>query len=394
MSAMIYGVYDYDGTMSGSGKPSIMGSNLDWWNFDDSTCDKHPLWKLWRCDWTTNREIGFVPMWIDGLMDGCDYAKFSDCNDQFASYTVGRVSQFGNPSRGLDIRPWPGVSGISNTGWYWRPKSTPYGIDGAPSAFKIADTIQLPRGNFVVLAISYPAGAQFSVNIYNRWWGITYPTIAATTLANVLTPTENLLPVDQFKCTTGTWSDFCETTGGIGPAWHFNGQHLYLRVVTPACYNKNQYKNCAAGFYEYDGVRVNDIFGGFEYHVTVTSCSGCSVQSSFSGINYYTAPDVSPPAFAAEKGTLRSNPSTVGAGFRECELPPDANPITTGTSTTGTLVVSTGAISTTGSVSSAAGTTGTDVSSTDATTGDANMSSAASLAISIMMIALSLVALL
>jgi hypothetical protein len=51
-------------------------------------------------------------------------------------------------------------------GWYWRPKVTPASINGAPSIFSVKN-IQIPKGSFILLAIAYPANAQFQVYNYN-----------------------------------------------------------------------------------------------------------------------------------------------------------------------------------------------------------------------------------
>jgi len=248
-------------------------------------------------------------------MDGCDVAKFNTtCTDQYAPNTVGRVSQWGQTlpnNYGLDIGPWPGVTGVVNTGWYWRPQATEYGIDGAPSFFKVGDGFQLARGNFIVLAVAYPPGAVFNVWLTNSWWGVTFPHIPqASSLSVVLTPDEAISPVSQFTC-TGQWYAMCQTTGGIGPAWFFDGTFLYVRLVSPGCYNNNQKGACPTAFFESHNAKVWSVMGGFSYNVNVTSCTGCTVQSTLGNIKFYQATDQTPPAFNTDWGTVIPTPTGI-----------------------------------------------------------------------------------
>jgi hypothetical protein len=94
-----------------------------------------------------------------------------------------------------------------------------------------------------------------------------------------LNPRENILPTSQFGCSTPNWYDFCTKTGkyspitsssfmlhplvnpwyyigGVGPAWHFDGQYLYVRVVAPLCYNRNTYTQCNNAYFEQFGTQV------------------------------------------------------------------------------------------------------------------------------------------
>ncbi len=50
MSARIASVFDCDGSLLGTGRPSIIGSHLDWWHDTDVACE-FTQWNVWRCDW-------------------------------------------------------------------------------------------------------------------------------------------------------------------------------------------------------------------------------------------------------------------------------------------------------------------------------------------------------
>ncbi len=63
-------LYDYDGSVLMTGKPSIVGSHKDWWNVGED-CDKTE-WKVWRCDWTWDRQVAYMEILVLGLSEGCD----------------------------------------------------------------------------------------------------------------------------------------------------------------------------------------------------------------------------------------------------------------------------------------------------------------------------------
>ncbi len=232
-------------------------------------------------------------------MCSCDGAKFGSnvCSDQYAPNTVGYVSSWGAAAATtkMTLGPWPGVSGITNTGWYWRVQASDYGIDGAPSQFSIGDSWQLPA-------------ATFNVQLYSNWWDKTYPALTAVSKATILSATEDIKPYNQFTCNGANWWDFCTNTGGVGPAYHFDGTHLFLRLVSPGCYNVNQRDECPLAFYDSGrGARVPSIMGGFTYRVTVT-CPGCTVQSTVGGVTYWSVTDSAPAAFTPSWGTVTSSP--------------------------------------------------------------------------------------
>lgn len=166
--------------------------------------------------------------------DECNGAISPGCNGQTALYTVGTMVHFGRPaSEAINMSPWKGVTGLANTGWLWRVTVPSLGVDGAPSFFEIGDFFNIPRGSFVVLAVSYPAQTTFTVNLH-YYWG---------------QPKDTTLPM----ASRDTVFQADEKINPVGLAWHFDGSFLYLRVVSPGCYIGN---NCANTFFEVDGVRV------------------------------------------------------------------------------------------------------------------------------------------
>jgi hypothetical protein len=327
MSSRMYAVWDWDGSMSGKGVPTILGSNSNWWNVDNS-CSFSSITHLWSCPWefdrwkigsnvavkTFDRTIAYLELHVGGgLMDGCDYSKFASCTDQYAPYTVGKVTQWSNSaSNSILLGPWVGVSGISNTGWYWRVQAPEYGIDGAPSTFDIQPFYQMAAGSFVVLAIAYPANTKFTVTL--DYWGNALPsTPMAASLQSVLSPTEFVLPSNQQNCAYSDWWNWwymCANSGTPGFQWYFDKSHLYLRIVPYNCYNRNDYERdkCFTDYFEAYGVKVWNVNAGFTLTVKAV-CTGCAIQSSFGGVNYYSVTDKAPSAsFQTQLRT--SSPST------------------------------------------------------------------------------------
>lgn len=112
------------------------------------------------------KTIGFIAPTPPGTTGACNtalYTSSATCNDQTAPYTLGRMEQWGRPlgsNYSVATGAWPGVTGVTGTGWYWRAQTSPSfkqaKIDGAPSKFIIGPDLQIPRGHFIVLAVAYP----------------------------------------------------------------------------------------------------------------------------------------------------------------------------------------------------------------------------------------------
>ena len=115
-SGRINSVWDYDGSYSLTGRKSIIGSWRDWWNLNDGTCEYLSLWKVYRCDWLPSRQIGFLSIYINGMMGSCNSA-WGTCRGQNADYTVGTIQHFGGTGS-MPQGPWAGISGYTGIGWF------------------------------------------------------------------------------------------------------------------------------------------------------------------------------------------------------------------------------------------------------------------------------------
>jgi len=324
MSSRIYNFLDYDGTFSTRGNPAIVGTNIPWWDRGPDECVFHDDWKMHVCDWRERMNVGFFMLKVDGLTDGCDTAVIT-CQNQYAGYSVGRVNMWGNTTRAVDLGPWPGVSGYVNTGWLWRAVSPLHGVDGAPSKFRVGPNFNLEPGSFVVLAVRYPASTTFEVTMHaTHWSAASFDPMPMSSKADVLANREDVS--GAFDCTGGQWWSMCTDYGSaVGPAWHFDGTYLYIRVVYPGYYNRNEHKRMSGSEYGERGVFVHDIMQSFSYMVSA-QCSGCAVQSTHAGVTYYQVADTTPSAFPEDFGAVRTALDLpAGATTRTCEQDTLAN---------------------------------------------------------------------
>merc|ERR1711879_927902 len=153
-----------------------------------------------------------------------------------------------------------------------------------------------------------------------NWWGNVYDPLPQSTKAEVLTPTEDILAPGDMDCSGGQWFDFCSVTGGIGPAWHFDGTHLFVRIVNTACYNTNTKNDCTTGFFDYNGVKVLDIYSPFSYNIEAT-CSGCTSHSTSTGIVFFNVTDSVPSAFSSTAGSIVPTLSGHAGGMLDASCP-------------------------------------------------------------------------
>jgi len=204
-----------------------------------------------------------------------------------------------------------------------------------------------------------------------------------STKSDVFAQVETIGDPDTFTC-DGEWYDFCTDYGSVGPAWHWDGEYLYLRVVNYLCYNRNG-KDWCDQYYEVDEMRLWDITGAFYMNVQVT-CPGCTVANSHSGIDYYNVADVNVPTvwnqleedvpvFVEDMTTIRStqtDPTSPPDTTRTSRTTMTTSSFTgTGTGNTGTGNTGTG---NTGTGNTGTGNTGTGNETNDSESDDHNES--------------------
>lgn len=373
MSSKIYSIWDYDGSMVGSypaasgktGTPQILGSNRAWWNLG-SQCAYNSDWQMYYCDWTTERQIVYTKVEIPNVMNGCD-SGYGTCSGQNARYTVGTMSQWGQKSsRFVTLSPWSGVAGHGNIGWHWHPYAdtpdTGVEFNGGPSRFVIKDH-QISRGNFIVLSVRYPADTTFQV-VLNGWGTVTDQPVPQKSLAEVTQATEVLSDQSTFVC--GQWNQLCTSYGSgnaVGPAWHFDGTHLYIRVVQPHCYSGSERENCQNSyFYQFNDTKIWDIRNGVDYEITASS--GAS-STTVDGIQFFQTGECkamdggvvqtgctsgTPNAFSEVVGSSRGPVTPMYASSKPVCTAPSSSSGTSGTSAGTTTTSGTGTTGTTGAV--------------------------------------------
>jgi hypothetical protein len=276
-------VLDYDGSASLlTGSPQIIGGSGGLWEMDDECVIEPSSNYVHRCAWTSNRMPVFIQFLNPVVVpDGCP-PGFAGCDDQGSKYGAGYFTYFGGASPRETLTLWGGMSAPGNTGWYMRLDA------GAPDMFLI-HAIQVPRGNFVVLALSYPAGASFSVTLTQRHGPAMLDYPHADSLDSVLAPTQGVAP-------------------GQGAMWFFDGAHLYLRVVNPSCYlggdESDEWCTGDGITFNYYGQTLWSVNRRWRINVNVTSCDGCKVVNSVGERVFYSAPDKAPAPFKVVKGKV------------------------------------------------------------------------------------------
>ncbi len=102
-----------------------------------------------------------------------------------------------------------GVSGIIGMGWHWHVKCSNNMLDGSPSSFWVSSQVQIRQGQFVVLSMTYPAAAQFSVSLVAGPYSLLLPLIPKFLAQTRRRKRGFCLPM---KCLRGSY-----TAGGTSP---------------------------------------------------------------------------------------------------------------------------------------------------------------------------------
>ncbi|EFA85560.1 hypothetical protein PPL_01519 [Heterostelium album PN500] len=237
-SSRYFNLIDSDGTATQrSGTPTIVGSHLDWWRFDN-TCQFQSDWRTWYCN-KGSREIGNIDLLVPGLID--QWAL----NDNIVGYS----HLFGpnipsTPRRSSIVSGNAGITGVTGIGWY-----VYFTTLGGPSSFDI-HTRMIPYGQYIILALKYPAGTTFTGRTTYEW----------------STP--------QQRSVLSSVSNFASVLNGNGNQYYFDGNHLYLKLV-----NQMLTGNQAEEQFQRGGARLFNIFTGFRYHVIAT-CPSNNCQSA------------------------------------------------------------------------------------------------------------------
>ena len=152
--------YDADGSASGRGKPTIMGSYRarQWWMLDGQ-CSARPDWLVYLCDATpAGRYVASATLKTGGIENtvgwpNCSNGDGAPCSD------IGQVRHIGwtPPDQGLTFTNNARITGAGGGfGWYTRFYA------GAPRSLDIT-AIQMRVNDIVIMALPYPVGTGFQV---------------------------------------------------------------------------------------------------------------------------------------------------------------------------------------------------------------------------------------
>eukprot|EP01104_Vermistella_antarctica_P014912 TRINITY_DN4788_c0_g1_i1.p1 TRINITY_DN4788_c0_g1~~TRINITY_DN4788_c0_g1_i1.p1 ORF type:complete len:1129 (+),score=274.08 TRINITY_DN4788_c0_g1_i1:159-3545(+) len=175
-------VYDYDGSNSGYGVPSVVGSHIKWWDDTsdpESSCTWHTSWGLWVCP--LERSAGRPKRWVGSIQTGNptlqpSYGKTEAKNTdphyvpsrpgdwKYMEY-IGNAYHFGEPDHTFTLSTLlmqrVGVMFYTGMGYHW------HFTEGTPKLLQLYPT-KIQEGSWVVLSISYPKGTTFS--LYRRYF--------------------------------------------------------------------------------------------------------------------------------------------------------------------------------------------------------------------------------
>jgi len=241
-SARHFNVVDEDGSFTGTGVKTLIGSladnlNQQWWRINNN-CVTQSDWKSWQCPMGT-AEVSSLDILVPGVSDQC-----SD-DSSIANVAIGKVHLFGGsnvPSgeRSITFTRNPGITGpVGVGGWYLHFNS------GSPKTWTIRPQ-SVPLGRSIILALKYPAGTTFSVK-YS--WSSTDIPMAAT------------------------YSEFLTQVGSN--KYFFDGNHFYLKIYGdhPESRNKAVYKRGEAHLWS------SWPYGGF---TTITASCADPCTNTFS----------------------------------------------------------------------------------------------------------------
>ncbi|EFA79241.1 hypothetical protein PPL_07659 [Heterostelium album PN500] len=235
-SSRYFNFIDWDGSVSMvSSTPKIVGSSLNWWNFD-SSCRFNTDWETWICE-QNGRQVGNIQVVAPGLI-------FDDGSTEDTFVNVGNSSLFGP-----NLPPGPqtafitsnaGITGILGMGWYLNFYN---GV--APPSFRV-DTRQVPYGQYILLALTYPPQSTFVIKAGNSW------------------------DDQKYWITLTTASSQSGVLNGDGTKYYFDptSNNLFIKIVNKRLTDDSQK-------FTRGGVSIRDLDWGFGYYITAT----CPVQT-------------------------------------------------------------------------------------------------------------------
>ncbi|GAM19811.1 hypothetical protein SAMD00019534_029860, partial [Acytostelium subglobosum LB1] len=183
---------DWDGSSVGETTPQIIGSSLNWWYFSNS-CVFKPEWRVHVCP-KGSAQIGTILFESPGLTARLEEHTILGNTSLFApNLPAGPHTAYFTSN--------PVITGMLNMGWHLN-----FANLVSPPTFTL-QIRQIPFGNYLLLAVPYPAGTTFTG-------------VAEHTSGN---PRTTLT-----KATSQT-----AVLSGNGSLYHFDGSNLFIKLVNP-----------------------------------------------------------------------------------------------------------------------------------------------------------------
>ncbi|KAJ9457875.1 hypothetical protein DIPPA_28031 [Diplonema papillatum] len=240
-ASRMFNFIDFDGSATLEGRPTIVGSNLNWWQVCDD-CRFSDDWQVWLCPKAPpgipEREVAHIKVLTPditypnggiGESGSCRDHTDTDWNACNVGYVAlwGHGPQYGDEKRSTIITANAGITGITGTGWWlW--------LDGgAPKKFQVRPS-QVPEGSIVRLATNYPSGTTFTIKAWHKWGGqhdVTYT--HAASLDDV-------------------WAHRREQ-------YFFDGATLYLAPTVPVALTNDRYERGGAWIYDTEEAYIIEV---------------------------------------------------------------------------------------------------------------------------------------
>eukprot|EP00730_Choanoeca_flexa_P003190 TRINITY_DN11322_c0_g1_i3.p1 TRINITY_DN11322_c0_g1~~TRINITY_DN11322_c0_g1_i3.p1 ORF type:complete len:1438 (+),score=280.02 TRINITY_DN11322_c0_g1_i3:2619-6932(+) len=271
-SSWMFNLHDADGSVLKTNEPTIIGSHHPWWNVGDD-CRFHSNVNVWSCPKTSDRHIGHLFMKIPGITR-TSAEMSTDESHRHIGYFAPLAAAAGDYTRALPLSKNPGSTGMANRVWRLDLAA------GAPRNLHV-DSLQIPRGSFIVLASEYPAGTSFNITVQKRWaWPapVNFSLAQAASLEEVLAPGE-MQPASNMTCprpatvpsSQSEW--LCEDTGLPVGKWYFNGSMLFVRIEDMRYQNNRNFRTTDFGYEQY-GVLIHRITNHYQYFINA-HCPPC-----------------------------------------------------------------------------------------------------------------------
>ncbi len=243
-AAYLYHIVDFDGSVSGSGQPSLIGSHVDWWNLGTG-CSLDPASLAWVCALSPDRTVASIELNVPGLTKSEDGINTHHHIGYVCQRALEQATTLGadmdSQRNCLVLTRNAQVTGVAGRVWDFRLFGAGYSANGllaeaaSPKSFNF-QFANISPGAFVLARLTYERSTSFQVWANSRFFGGRVALPMAPSLQHVLTPEEPLNDPENAACIVDPDNNprigLCDR-GGVGPAWYFDAGAgtLWVRLV-------------------------------------------------------------------------------------------------------------------------------------------------------------------